>query len=151
MRPMYETHEHLEAEGRTANILGNAWGCEFHKMPIRYNLDFVAKRKEVVLSFCEFKNRNYTMKKIGEMGGYMISLAKWAAAKTFCEASGVPFTLIVTATDGIWYCVIKDFKPDGVIVSGRQDRRDWQDIEPCVLINVDRFTQFNDVPKSKAA
>jgi len=145
MRPLYETEKHLEAEARTAELLAKAWHCEFHKMPIRYNLDFVAKRGDIALSFCEFKTRNYTMEKIGEMGGYLISIGKWASAKALCEASGLPFTLIVTATDGIWYYPVKDFKPDGVLVRGRKDRNDWQDIEPCVLLKVDRFTKFNDV------
>lgn len=151
MRPMYETEEHLEAEAKTAKMLADAWSCEFHKMPIRYNLDFVAKRGDVAISFCEFKTRNYTMQKIGEMGGYLISIGKWAAAKMLCEASGLPFTLIVTATDGVWYCVVQDFKPDGVLVRGRKDRNDWQDIEPCVLLNVDRFTKFRDVQRPEAS
>lgn len=146
MRPMYETDEHLSAEAKTAQALSKAWGCSFHKMPIRYNLDFVAKRGDIVLSFCEFKTRNYTMKQIGDMGGYMLSLGKWAAAKTICDAANLPFTLVVTAKDGIWYCSIRDFKPDGVVLQGRTDRGDWQDVEPCILLNINRFSKFKHVP-----
>lgn len=142
MRPTYETKEHLEAEAKTAEILSQAWRCEFHKMPIRYNLDFVAKRGDVALSFCEFKTRNYSMQEIGDMGGYLLSIGKWAAAKSICEASGLPFTLVVTTTDGIWFYVVDNFKPDSVLVRGRKDRDDWQDVEPCVLLKTSRFTKF---------
>lgn len=146
MRPLYETKEHLVAESRTADILGAAWNCQFHKMPIRYNLDFVAKRGDIALAFCEFKTRNYTMAQIDSMGGYLLSIGKWSAAKTISEASCLPFTLIVTTTDGIWYYTVKNFKPDSVLVRGRTDRNDWQDIEPCVLLKTNRFTKFN-VPR----
>ena len=142
MRPLYETEEHLEAEAQTAETLSKAWRCTFHKMPIRYGLDFVAKRGNVALSFCEFKNRNYTMQQIGNMGGYIISLGKWATAKTLCEASKLPFTLVISAKDGIWYYTVKDFAPDSVVIQGRTDRGDWQDVEPCVLLNVNRFTKY---------
>lgn len=143
MRPLYETEEHLEAEEKTAAVLAKAWNCQFHKMPIRYNLDFVAKRGDIALAFCEFKTRTYTMAQIDSMGGYLLSIGKWSAAKTICEASGLPFTLIVSTNDGIWYYTVKDFKPDSVLVRGRKDRHDWQDIEPCVLLKTSRFTKFH--------
>ena len=76
------------------------------------------------------------------MGGYLLSIGKWAAAKTLCEASNLPFTLVVTTTDGIWFYVVQDFKPDSVLVRGRKDRNDWQDVEPCVLLDVAKFSKL---------
>lgn len=142
MRPIYETQHDLNAEQEVALHLEKVWKCKMSKLPVRYHLDFVAQRGRNAVAFCEVKVRNYTMARIGEMGGYMISLGKWSSAKQMCEASGLPFILIVRATDGIWFSLISSFKPDSVVVNGRQDRNDWQDIEPCVLINQSRFKKI---------
>ena len=141
MRQLYETQEDLSSEAEVANYLSKIWKCEMSKLPIRYHLDFVAQRGKNAVAFCEVKVRNYSMEQIGKMGGYMLSLGKWSSAKQMCEASGLPFILIIKATDGIWFSLIDSFKPDSVIVNGRTDRADWQDIEPCVLIKQSRFKQ----------
>lgn len=141
MRQLYETQEDLSSEAEVANYLSKIWKCEMSKLPIRYHLDFVAQRGKNAVAFCEVKVRNYSMEQIGKMGGYMLSLGKWSSAKQMCEASGLPFILIIKATDGIWFSLIDSFKPDSVIVNGRTDRSDWQDIEPCVLIKQSRFKQ----------
>jgi hypothetical protein len=142
MRPLYETQANLASEQDVALYLENVWKCEFTKLPIRYHLDFVARRGKNAVAFCEVKVRNYSMDQIAKMGGYMLSLGKWASAKQLCEAACLPFILVVKTTDGIWYAIIESFKPDSVVVNGRQDRNDWQDIEPCVLINQSRFKKL---------
>jgi hypothetical protein len=142
MRPLYETQANLASEQDVAIHLAKIWNCEMSKLPIRYHLDFVAQRGKNAVAFLEIKVRNYSMERIGNMGGYMLSLGKWSSAKQICEASGLPFILVIKATDGIWFALIESFKPDSVIVNGRQDRGDWQDIEPCVLINQSRFKRI---------
>lgn len=142
MRQLYETQEDLSSEAEVADYLSKIWKCEMSKLPIRYHLDFVAQRGRNAVAFCEVKVRNYSMEQIGKMGGYMLSLGKWSSAKQMCEASGLPFILVIKATDGIWFSLIDSFKPDSVIVNGRTDRADWQDIEPCVLIKQSRFKQI---------
>lgn len=142
MRQLYETQEDLSSEAEVANYLSKIWKCEMSKLPIRYHLDFVAQRGKNAVAFCEVKVRNYSMEQIGKMGGYMLSLGKWSSAKQMCEASGLPFILVIKATDGIWFSLIDSFKPDSVIVNGRTDRDDWQDIEPCVLIKQSRFKRI---------
>jgi len=142
MRQLYETQEDLSSEAEVADYLSKIWKCEMSKLPIRYHLDFVAQRGKNAVAFCEVKVRNYSMEQIGKMGGYMLSLGKWSSAKQMCEASGLPFILVIKATDGIWFSLIDSFKPDSVIVNGRTDRDDWQDIEPCVLIKQSRFKRI---------
>lgn len=142
MRQLYETQEDLSSEAEVANYLSKIWKCEMSKLPIRYHLDFVAQRGKNAVAFCEVKVRNYSMEQIGKMGGYMLSLGKWSSAKQMCEASGLPFILVIKTTDGIWFSLIDSFKPDSVIVNGRTDRDDWQDIEPCVLIKQSRFKRI---------
>ena len=142
MRPMYETKKDLDNELDAVAVAERKWGCEMLKLPIRYHLDFVAKRGDKAVAFCEVKTRNYTMEKIGQMGGYLMSIGKWSAAKQLHDATGLPFILIVRTIDGIWYSSFKEFTPDDVLVRGRTDRNDWQDIEPCVLIDVAKFTKL---------
>lgn len=138
-RPLYESNTDLSNEQYVAQKIGAVWGCEFKKMPIRYHLDFVLTKGDKAVAFCEVKSRNYTMQRIDEMGGYLMSIGKWSSAKNLSEASGLPFILVARTLDGVWYTVVKEFKPDDVLVRGRTDRNDWQDIEPCVLLKCDRF------------
>ena len=138
-RPMYETKKDLDHEKEVAKKLGKAWGVEFKKLPIRYHVDFVLTKGENAVGFCEVKTRNYTMSRINEMGGYIMSMGKWSAAKSLSETSGLPFILVILALDGMWYLKSTEFKHDGIKVRGRTDRDDWQDMEPCVILNCRRF------------
>ena len=142
MRPLYESEQDLSNENEVAQKFERAWDCKFNKMPIRYHLDFVLTKGDKVVAYCEVKTRNYEMSKIDEMGGYLMSIGKWSAAKNLSEASNVPFILIARTLDGLWYMKTKEFTPDDVLLRGRTDRQDWQDIEPCVLIKCSRFKKF---------
>jgi hypothetical protein len=145
MRPLYESDADLAREGGVVELIERAWNCTMTKLPIRYHLDYVFKRSDKAIGFCEIKTRNYTMDRIGEMGGYLMSIGKWSSAKQLSDASGLPFVLIAKTLDGVYYATFKEeFKPDDVLVRGRTDRDDWQDIEPCVLINVNRFKKLKD-------
>ena len=139
MRPMYEKEENLEVERETAAIMQDKWHCTVNKMPIRYYLDFVLCRGDEVFAYCEIKTRNRTLQDIGMLGGYLIDISKWTAAKNMCEASNLPFILVVKMLDGIYYTRVTDFKPDGVLYRGRKDRGDWQDISPCAVLSTKRF------------
>lgn len=142
-RPLYESQKDLDSESMVVETLGKEWNCSFSKMPIRYHLDYVAKRGDKAIAFCEVKTRNYTMQKIDEMGGYLMSIGKWSSAKNLYDCSGLPFILAVKTLDGIWWSSFKEFKPDDILVRGRKDRNDWQDIEPCVLLDVKKFKKIN--------
>jgi hypothetical protein len=142
MRQMYENEETKASEEEVMNHLCLKWSCSFSKMPIRYNLDYVLSVDKKAVAFCEVKTRNYEMEKINELGGYLMSLGKWMAAKNTYDATNLPFLLAVKTLDGIWYAKFTSFKPDVVMVMGRTDRGDWQDIEPCVVINCNRFKKI---------
>ena len=138
-RPIYETDDDLQNEKGVASSLEKKWDCKFVKLPIRYHLDFVLTRGDKAVAYAEVKSRNYSMHDIGKMGGYLMSIGKWSAAKQLCEASSLPFVLLVRALDGLYFARFTEFAPDDVLVRGRTDRGDWQDIEPCVLLNTQRF------------
>lgn len=145
MRPLYETDADLSRETAVVKMVEVAWDCQMAKLPIRYHLDYVFKRKDKALGFCEIKTRNYSMQDIGKMGGYLMSIGKWSSAKQLSDASGLPFVLIAKTLDGVYHSsFLHEFKPNDILVRGRTDREDWQDVEPCVLISVDRFKKFKD-------
>lgn len=142
MRPLYESDADLDNEASIAQMLCRQWDCKFVKLPLRYHLDFVVTRGDKAVAFAEFKTRNYTMEQINKMGGYLLSIGKWAAAIQLCEASQLPFVLVVKTIDGLYCSTFTEFKPDDVLVRGRTDRNDWQDMEPCVLLNTQRFKRI---------
>lgn len=145
MRPTYETSEDLEREGAVAAIVESQWNCKLVKLPKSYHLDFAATRGGKCVAFCEVKTRNYTMEHIGQMGGYLLSLQKWIAARNMSLSTAVPFILVVKTLDGVYYAAFDtDFLPDNLLVRGRKDRGDWQDIEPCVLLKTHRFIKIAD-------
>ena len=143
MRPLYETAADLEGEVSVAKTLASLWNCEFVKLPLRYHLDFVVTRNGRAVAYAELKTRNYSMADIDKMGGYLMSIGKWSAAKQLCDASLLPFVLIVKTLDGLYRSSFTEFIPDDVLVRGRTDRNDWQDIEPCVLLNTKRFKRIH--------
>ena len=143
MRPLYETSADLDNEDSISKMLSHHWNCEFVKLPLRYHLDFVVTRNDKAVGFAEFKTRNYSMADINKMGGYLLSIGKWSAAKQLCEASQLPFALVVKTLDGLYCSTFTEFKPDDVLVRGRTDRSDWQDIEPCVLLITQRFKRID--------
>jgi hypothetical protein len=106
-------------------------------------LDYAFTRKNRVVAFCEIKVRNYSMQQIQQFGGYLLSVDKWLAAKSLSQVTKTPFVLVVQTNGGLYYSSFKDeFLHDGVTLGGRTDRSDWQDVEPCVLLNIKRFQQI---------
>ena len=141
MRSMYESEEDLQRETDVITMVESAWKCKAVKLSIKYQLDYVLTRHDQAVAFCEIKTRNYSMEQIDKFGGYLLSLGKWMAAIQITNVTDIPFFLVVKASDGVYYA---EFRPpfkiyDDLLVRGRKDRDDWQDIEPCVLLNVRRF------------
>lgn len=141
-RPLYETAENLKQEKAVADFASRKWGCSFAKLKKAYALDYAIIRDKKVVSFAEIKCRKYSMEKLDSMGGFMISLHKWIEAKNICQVSSVPFSLIIKTEDGVWLHKTEDFSNDGVIIGGRYDRGDSQDVEPVVLLKSDRFKKI---------
>jgi hypothetical protein len=147
-RPIYETNADLERESEVAGKCEQAWNGKMTKLPIKYHLDYVFTRQDKAIGFCEMKTRNYPMDDLDRNGGYSLSLHKWMSAKHMHEATGLPFVLIVKLRDGLYYSRFgtgeNPFVPDDMVVSGRIDRNDAQDIEPCVMIRAKRFKKLKD-------
>jgi hypothetical protein len=143
-RPTYETKSDRNNEQRVVEHICARWDCAYVKMPKRYELDYALHRQNEVIAFVEVKCRNYTLEDIGQMGGYMLSLAKWNAAQALTGFTGRPFYLAVQTLCGGWVARFRDFESTDIRIGGRTDRKDWQDTEPVVMIPTRRFQNFRE-------
>jgi hypothetical protein len=145
-RPLYETKQDLLNEQAVASALEAAWNCNLRKLPIKYQLDFVAERRSRAVAFCEIKCRTKTMEDMKFDDGYIFSLDKFIAAKSLCQATGLPFILIVRAIDKIWYAKLmpEELNQTKSYFLVRKDRNDWQDGEPFAWIGLEKLKIFGE-------
>lgn len=139
MRPIYETAEDLKNEKEVASYLSSLWGCDFVKLKISYGLDFAVFKDNQMVATAEIKCRNYTSAQIENLGGLMLSATKAHRANEWNSIFGINFILIAKLKDGIFTANIGDWGSYRIEITGRTDRNDWQDIEPCCLIPMNRF------------
>ena len=142
MRPMYENQKNLSEEKKVADLLSEKWKCNFRKMPIKYELDYVLMRDLRAVAFCEIKCRTYSRKQLSDFGGSMISLAKFMKAKELNRNTSLPVYIIIQCTDQLMYCSIDVVSAD-ITWSGRKDRGDVLDHEPYCLIANEHFIQVD--------
>jgi hypothetical protein len=141
-RPLYETEADLQREQEVAELVGLRFNCDMHKLAKRYVVDYIATRgdNKQGVAFCEIKGGNHTWEDYQRMGGFRIALHKWAYARFYCEASNLPFLFVAAAADGAWYRPFADFSHQYTILySGRTDRNDPQDMDPCMVLPCDTF------------
>lgn len=139
VRPLYETEDNLEKERSLALFFEQVFQCTLKKMPIRYHLDFAVERDDRIRAFLEVKTTKYSVAAHKSYGGFKLSFAKWCAAEQMCRVGNVPFILLVGFPDAPRYLRTDDFMHEGLVEWGRQDRGDSQDMEPAVLLSMDRF------------
>ena len=138
---MHETQQHRNQELRVADVIARKWQCLPVKLPIRDILDFALVRQNILMAFCEVKTTDKTYSDLVRLNGYLINLDKWMTAQNMCNASGVPFVLIVETSDKkLVYAAYKDdFSVVCSYYSGRTDRTEDKDIKPCVKLDFNKF------------
>ena len=134
-RPRYETEEDLSREGEFSRIASEKFRCTFQKMPVRYGLDYAAIRDGKIVGFAEMKIRTNSAYAYPT---YMISLTKMMAARDLWQVTGLRSFLMVMWSDAWGYTRLSGVFDD-LTFNGRSDRADWQDMEPVMLINMERF------------
>jgi hypothetical protein len=139
-RPLYETNKDRLAEARVAKRVADTWSCRPVKLRPTYVVDYALLQGDVCKAFMEIKCRNYSMKQMDDMGGFMLSLDKWCKGNELAKAGGTSFVIVVDAVGGIyWY---SGTEHDGLSFGGRTDRDDPQDVEPVVLLKAARFKKL---------
>lgn len=136
MRPIYETATDISREAGIAASLAACWDCRFQKMPKFYGVDFAALRKGEITAWFEIKHR------FASYPSYRLSLHKWMRGIELSEITGKPAFIVVSwPVDGkrevIYRAINRD--PVKVVLGGRKDRGDPDDIEPMVEIPVGEF------------
>ena len=147
MRPTYQTQKDLENEAEVIGQLAEHYKSESTKLKDYFPLDYAFVRDKRIVSLAEVKCRNYSSSQIDSFGGLIISAHKMLYAKQYHDAFLLPFVLALRLIDGIFVFVVKAVDPFPkfpLVVGGRTDRNDPQDIEPCCLISMDHFKKLGD-------
>jgi hypothetical protein len=142
VRPTYETAADLANEAGLLQFIAERAGCTAHKIPKRYHSDHAMVRGGEVVAFVEAKCRTFPSTKFPT---YMLSLEKVLAARAFLGAGKNAFLAVRwsdnrVATVNLARCVFK------VVVGGRTDRGDPDDIEPVAMIPLSEFKFLTGVP-----
>ena len=144
LRPIYETDQDRQNEAIVAKTLAAMWLCDIVKLKHACVVDYAIKRSGKIVAVMEIKCRNYTYQRLDELGGLILSAHKFQGAKSWCDTHKIGAVLAIGLTDGIYSFVIKpdeEWPVFSLVIGGRRDRGDAQDIEPCVLIPMDRFVK----------
>lgn len=140
MRQFYESPLNIERERAIAEAVAAQWESPAHKLKVASAVDYAFVRNARVVGFAECKAREYTMAKMQSWGGVMLSVHKWERMLALHKCTNLPVLFIVQDADGvIWWHHPTDFGHDGVMMGGRTDRGDSQDIEPVILLGSERF------------
>lgn len=141
-RPIYESQVDLTHENKMKTFLEAKWNCTLHKVPLKYQVDWLAMRGKDPMAFVEFKHREKLS--IDAYPRYMISLDKWMKAKQLCKEVEIPFIMVITFTEGTYYGVFAHNGLHDVTYGfgGRYDRGDAQDVEPMIYLPLKKFMKI---------
>lgn len=141
-RPIYESQVDLTHENKMKTFLEAKWNCTLHKVPLKYQVDWMAMRGKDPMAFVEFKHRDKLS--IDAYPRYMISLDKWMKAKQLCKEVEIPFIMVITFTECTYYGVFAHNGLHDVTYGfgGRYDRGDAQDVEPMAYLPLKKFMKI---------
>jgi len=131
---IYENEKTLNDEREGISLAAEKWGAKPVKLPRKYSIDFAMVKDGGVKAWVEFKKRTNPIMKYPS---YMVSLFKYMNLVSMAEKTGAVGMFVVQWTDCIGYVTVP--VQHDVIFSGRQDRGDWEDMEPMVSIPIDAF------------
>ena len=137
-----ETEESRRAEAEVIAVLCAQWGSRAKKMHMKFCLDYMVFKANKATSWVEVKNRP-------DWDGYetyMLSFHKWMRAHQYLTYSRLPTILAVRLAGQLMTYNVSplDLGQVEIIEGGRRDREKSGDIEPCVLIPIERFSLFDE-------
>lgn len=124
-RPMYESQADRQNEDRIASRLCAGVGIEFHKLPIRYEVDYMLRRRGTLYGWLEVKHRPG----VERYQTIMLSAQKVLALLNLSRAFGGRALFAVGAGDAVLIADLARVESD-IRWGGRNDRGDDQDMEP---------------------
>ncbi len=140
-RPVYESDENLSEETKVAYLVASAWGGEPVKLPKFYKCDWGIVVLGSIKALIEIKCRDFKPDKYPTI---ILSADKWTYLCYSDAALGIPCLFVARFADkSIRYIRPSHQKGFSVKLGGRNDRSDWQDIEPVVHIPIDQMRKVD--------
>ena len=149
--PIYETQEHLSEEEIMKQAFEEHQNCKLRKLPIKYSVDYAVCRgrnNNVVHSFVECKRRYALSTETinGNPPAYLLDIHKIKEAQQLWQTYGKPVWLVVKYNDKIGKTPIAGngihFKNHIMVVGGRKDRDNQNDIQPSIFLPLSEFEWF---------
>ncbi len=152
--PLYENEINRENERRVARVLAERWksiGLQCIQMPRKSPIDYRMDRDGKPFYWLEVKVRpEITWWRIERMGGYMLARSKLQAIIEAIKRDRISAILAVEAKGDLrirfWQLSEMPLTYD-VARTGRTDRGDRSDVEPCVFIPVPEFDKLKNLDK----
>lgn len=140
-RPVYETDKNQIREWQAIVRFGQRYSRRPVRLPKFYHVDYAMKEMDspTLTSWVEVKCRE---NKRDAYPTLILSVHKVLAGVQLGEATRMPFVLFVEWTDYAGHVTIRDTSRLRVIVGGRYDRNDPQDVEPVFEIPIRKFNCF---------
>lgn len=137
MRPIYETEKDLREEAAIAAAFSSAWKAEFIKLKKLYAVDYAIMRDGAVAGWAEIKRRYRDMHQFPSL---YVTLKKAIDGIALSEYTSKPFLYLVRFNDATCYVTItRPMCNRPIKISGRTDRGDPDDRQPCLEINNDEL------------
>ena len=143
MRPRYETAEDRRAEAEVALKVASLFQLTPRKLPEQYRVDYaLLDERGYPKMFVEVKCRAVLKATYPTL---ILSMMKADAGRRMTAMTGLPFIVAASWKDCAGMAWINPDRPPGPLrYGGRKDRGDWQDMEPCYEIDVERFVPLDD-------
>lgn len=139
-RPRYETARDRQEE---RVIIEQFTDLPAYKVPERYPFDFAIVEDDHIVAAVEVKSRKINLE---TMGSLHISAAKLVNLSDYNSKLNLDCYLLVRAKDGLFSFEVTETALQSLsgtlIIGGRKDRRDPQDMEPCLVVPFDRFRRL---------
>ena len=138
-RPLYESARDRVNESDVAGAIARAWGLAARKLPMQYRIDFALLDGDSIEAFLEVKDRSRY--RSDAFPTLILSAAKYEAALSLSRSFGLPVFLAARWADRTGVRLIQPERTLRLVLAGRRDRGDWQDMEPCVALDVAGFVE----------
>lgn len=140
-RPLYERGRDLREEEKAIEILCRRGKLAAHKLPRRYEIDYLLLQRGGMYGWAEVKVRPG----VERYDSFMLSCAKVMAGRRLAEVFGGRFIVVVRRTDDLMVLDALSHRPDYVAMGGRTDRGDDQDMEPVAHYRWDQMSRIDNV------
>ena len=130
-----ESWEDRDAEEEIKQLFGRK-GFHVYRTKAGFSVDWLFVNPEDQSKvFVEFKRRSESYENIASMGGFCMTIDKYATAVSYCKSINVPLMFIWLCTDCLVTYVTCTFPAHPFLFM--KDRKNIKRISPCLQIPID--------------